>query len=929
MKADKTENIFPGFTMSHPDLPIFRIDSSENSVLYTPGKLAVLDPIDADYVESFWRKGGSPDNSSLTISVVKWMEEHANKVLEKRKAMFSEPYLPECLTVCLSSQCNLDCSYCYSTGNTVHGTGRINCGPEVIDESVVRAASLIVAENCVKKNLPFHLVLHGGGEPSMHWELIQEIVSSTRSIARDCNLDWFGYIATNGLLSVKQAEWLAANFTRVGLSCDGPPDIQNKQRPLKTGGASSPIVERTASIIVDRLGDLIIRATITPGSFMRQEEIAEYFVNALGATEIVFEPVYGVGEEGGGFSHGQADEFTRVYMDAHKKVEKLGCSLSFSGVRLDELHGPYCDPLRNVLRLMPDGSASACFLPAQGHHLSLSQLTIGGMNTDSGLFTLDQDKITAHRRLAMTLPVSCRDCINIYHCTFGCPEQCPVSDSEFHAKAIVGEEPSFRCVLHQQLSRELILRAASQMIEAQNAEVILSSRETESEDKRLESFLSQAPPQVDQQAIIREYRALTGKYDVNQYKPPGPGWEETGFAHNGPQAWNEIIKLNNQSMAGRPMSIYIHIPFCDQLCGFCDCYSLPKGRNWDKREDSFTRALVNEIDAWGRIGGIGNKPVTTIHFGGGTPNCLSNEAFERILLALNRWFLITNETEWAVEITSRLLTERFLERLLQWEITRLHVGVQSLNDSVRRKAGRLDEPDEVLAKIKMADQAGFLVSVDVIYGLPGQTMEDIFETLTKLNALNIPGVSMYRFNFSRRNKWFAEMCDNFQQDALYDYALLQVAEQILSRFNYAKQYFNHYARAEDRNLYFTYPQRGEDLLAVGPTADGVFGDYMYRHPGYGAYMKNAGDRQNPVSLQGGAYKPDWEQSAKNFLTGLNTGRISRKVIEDCGLDYLMKRWIECELLSENPHDGNLILTANGTWLINEMILDVRREFQDF
>jgi uncharacterized protein len=221
-------------------------------------------------------------------------------------------------------------------------------------------------------------VLHGGGEPTIHWELVKQFEVLTRQIANEFGVDWFGHIATNGVLPEKRARWLANHFNLVGLSCDGPPEIQDRQRPIGGGGKSSPFVERTAHAIAEAGGQFEVRSTITPQTLARQVEIVSYLHERLRASRMRFEPVYRLrGRNQIAFTPDQSESFVEHFLSAQSKARSLGCSLSFSGVRPDEVHGPYCDVLRDVLHLTPDGTATACFFCTDGRERASLGLNVG------------------------------------------------------------------------------------------------------------------------------------------------------------------------------------------------------------------------------------------------------------------------------------------------------------------------------------------------------------------------------------------------------------------------------------------------------------------------------------------------------------------------------------------------------------------------
>jgi len=238
---------------------------------YAAGRLAVVQP-GAD---------GRRAASELRL--------HAAATLRQWRWRAAQPYAPECLTLNLSNRCNLACRYCFSAHD-----GRNN-SPVLRDPAILAAAAALVAGHCREKGLPFQLVVHGGGEPTLHWEEMEQAVAVTRAAAGAAGIGWRSYIATNGVMDEDRCRWLAANFTGIGLSCDGPPDVQDRQRAAAGGAPTSAAIERTARCLRELGCDFSIRATITPATVERQPAIVAWLHQTLGATRIRFEPVYRAG----------------------------------------------------------------------------------------------------------------------------------------------------------------------------------------------------------------------------------------------------------------------------------------------------------------------------------------------------------------------------------------------------------------------------------------------------------------------------------------------------------------------------------------------------------------------------------------------------------------------------------------------------------
>jgi len=421
----------PKVSRVDPVLPLFRLERGPVRVLYTPGHVLALRPGEAEPLAA--------DR----------LREPARRAVEEWSRRADAEFAPIRLTVYLSNQCELACPYCFAI------TPARRRNSTVAGEDAVLGAARLVARGAAAKRRPWHLILHGGGEPTMHWELVQRLVEGTRRIAAEAGTGCFAFLATHGVLAEDRAHWLARNLDLIGLSCDGPPDIQDRQRPLRSGGGSSLQVERTARVLAEAGGRFSVRTTITPETVARQAEIVAWLQERLGARELRFEPVYSVhGSPAPLFRPEDADGFVAHFLEAQREARRRGCDLRFAGVALDELHGPYCNVLQDALHLLPDGAVTACFFLAEGGLAGSHPLIVGRWDGQKGEITLDAGRIAAHRHAALAIPARCRDCINVFHCARECPERCMVHD------APLAGEPGFRCVLEQRLAEEWILEAA-------------------------------------------------------------------------------------------------------------------------------------------------------------------------------------------------------------------------------------------------------------------------------------------------------------------------------------------------------------------------------------------------------------------------------------------------------------------------------------
>ena len=403
-------------------IPIYRYDTPEHLLYYSPGYLAVLKN-GQEQAELFEKQlFSSAKPKSVTAAN---LLQHASKAQQKMHAVHNAEFSPTCLTLYLNNECNLQCSYCFS--NPSHQS------QEKLSLSTIQAAASLVAENCRNQGIPLTVVFHGGGEPTLSWQLLQNALDIVEKVAAENHIPIFRYIATNGVMSQKKAEWVADHFDLIGLSCDGPPSIQANQRPLATGGESASFVEQSADLIHTRGKPLHVRVTITPETIYRQEEIAEYICKKIAPQEIHIEPVYNSKRAGSKIWEGkpeQVETFINAFIKARKIANEYGVKWVTSGSRLNDIHGPYCNIFRNVLNLVPGGAATPCF-----KFVSLSQLLeksamIGSMDAEKGQFILDHANIHRLKNSLSKSPEKCQTCVNYFHCIRSCPDDCSLIGAE-------------------------------------------------------------------------------------------------------------------------------------------------------------------------------------------------------------------------------------------------------------------------------------------------------------------------------------------------------------------------------------------------------------------------------------------------------------------------------------------------------------------
>jgi len=187
----------------------------------------------------------------------------------------------------------------------------------------------------------------------------------------------------------------------------------------------------------------------------------------------------------------------------------------------------------------------------------------------------------------------------------------------------------------------------------------------------------------------------------------------------------------------KKLGIYVHIPFCKRKCNYCDFYSV----KWsDEVENRYVNALIKEIKNCNDMKYI----VDTIFIGGGTPTIIKPENMGRIIEEINNSFIVDENSEISIEANPNTLTDGNLSIYKKIGINRLSIGVQSLNDEILRKIGRLHNSNEALEAIDRARAYGYEnLNVDIMFNIPGQTILDIENTINKIIERNVKHISFY------------------------------------------------------------------------------------------------------------------------------------------------------------------------------------------
>lgn len=192
-----------------------------------------------------------------------------------------------------------------------------------------------------------------------------------------------------------------------------------------------------------------------------------------------------------------------------------------------------------------------------------------------------------------------------------------------------------------------------------------------------------------------------------------------------------------------PLSLYVHIPFCESLCYYCACNKIITKHH--ERGEAYLRYLSREVDLHTAHLGLG-QTVSQLHLGGGTPTFLSDSELRELMAMLRRSFTLAPGGEYSIEVDPRTVDATRLATLAELGFNRLSFGVQDFDPVVQKAVHRIQPAEQVFALVASARQLGFeSINVDLIYGLPQQTPESFDRTLAQVNELRPDRIALYAY----------------------------------------------------------------------------------------------------------------------------------------------------------------------------------------
>ena len=261
--------------------------------------------------------------------------------------------------------------------------------------------------------------------------------------------------------------------------------------------------------------------------------------------------------------------------------------------------------------------------------------------------------------------------------------------------------------------------------------------------------------------------------------------------------------------------IYIHIPYCRKICHYCD-FHREKASKCDKR---YIDALLDEAQT--RKEYLDDEVIETVYFGGGTPSVLDAGQLNGIISWLKGHFRFSENREITIEVNPDDITEQYVEDMLRAGVNRVSIGVQSLNDQILKKLNRRHNAQQAKNAIRIFQDAGIKnISADLIYGIPGLTLEEWNDSLRSLIDTGIVHLSAYHLTIEENTvfgemKVRGELTEADEEDSLQQYnSLIEISAEA----GFAHYEISNFARKGLFSKHNTNYWRQKKYLGLGPSA---------------------------------------------------------------------------------------------------------------
>ncbi len=372
----------------------------------------------------------------------------------------------------------------------------------------------------------------------------------------------------------------------------------------------------------------------------------------------------------------------------------------------------------------------------------------------------------------------------------------------------------------------------------------------------------------------------------------------------------------------RSLALYIHIPYCDHKCIYCDFYSVVNNKNVSE----YFSALEKEIEL--RAGQYSDgREVQTIFFGGGTPSLVRDKFIAGVLNSINKNFAVSSEPEITIEANPGTLTAEKIKNYIGFGINRLSLGVQSFFDDDLKFLTRIHDSRAAKNTVELAAETGFEnINLDLIFNLPGQTKERWIKNLQTAISLPVKHISAYSLIIERGTILHKMILEGKAKigDEDFDANLYELTQEILAKNNFGQYEVSNFAcegyECKHNLAYWRY----RDYLGFGTAAHSFVQTERWKnYSSLTYYLKSSAKKENPFAAS--AEKLSRTERLEEYVmlalrsVGLNIDELTRLF----GGSFLEKNKKMLEALANENlierNDTEIKLTPRGYALCDEIL----------
>ena len=441
-------------------------------------------------------------------------------------------------------------------------------------------------------------------------------------------------------------------------------------------------------------------------------------------------------------------------------------------------------------------------------------------------------------------------------------------------------------------------------------------------------------------------KSLLQKFDIN-----GPRYTSYPTADRFVEAftesaYKEALEQRRVRSINQPLSIYVHIPFCESLCFYCACNKIVT--KYHERSREYLNYLKKEIDLY--LDYLGQKQVVNqLHLGGGSPTFFSDEEIQELFNKLKEVFLLSPQGEYSIEVDPRTVDEKRLKKLREIGFNRLSFGIQDFNPEVQKAVNRNQPFDQVAALINEVHKDRYdSINMDLIYGLPLQKIETFNQTIDQVISLKPDRIALYAYaHLPERFKPQRHIDNNDIPTAKNKISMLCLAIQKFLKAGYIYVGMDHFALPKDnlavakrqgrlhRNFQGYSAQPDCDIIALGVSAIGRIGaNYNQNTKELEDYYDHLNHTRFPI-VKGLALSKDDILRRAVIMEVMCQGRLDYESIELSYLinfkEYFSSEMIQLQNFQEQDFleldDSGIEVTETGWFFVRAIAMIFDRYLQ--